>query len=223
MLIDIRGRRPSPDIGRGPRGTAGNLFSTARAQVAFTLLAWPSLWDAPQRDVKRAAGVSLGQANNTLMLFRESGLGPGSGGQRSELLNLWAAAFPSGLAQKLTLATYRGQVGPVEKVHAEDAVFISGEEAAGELLRPASLTIYVEQLDPRLPILNRWRSDGPPNIVVRRKFWTTPETATHDYDGPLTGVRNAPWPLVFADLLASDDPRVRSAAAEWRKRFAQPA
>lgn len=223
VLIDVRGRRPSPDVRRRPRATAGNLFSTARAQVAFALLAWPSLWDAPQRDLARAAGVSLGQANNALVLFRESGLGPGSSGHRAELLNLWAAAFPSGLAQKLTLVTYRGSVGPVEKVHAEDAVFVSGEAAAGDLLRPASLAIYVEQLDPRLPIVNRWRSDGSPNIVVRRKFWTTPETSTHDYDGPLTGVRNAPWPLVFADLLASDDPRVRSTAAEWRKRFAQPA
>lgn len=223
VLIDVRGRRPSPDVARRPGGKTGNLFSTARAQVAFALLAWPRLWDAPQRDLARAAGVSLGQANNALALFRESGLGPGSSGQRAELLNLWAAAFPSGLAQKLTLATYQGSVGPVEKVHAEDAVFVSGEAAAGELLRPASLAIYVKQLDPRLPIVNRWRSDGPPNIAVRRKFWTTPQSTTHDDDGPLTGVRNAPWPLVFADLLSSDDPRVRGVAAEWMRRFAHPA
>lgn len=220
VLIDVRGRRPSQDLGPRPRRTAGNLFSTARAKVAFTLLAWPALWEAPQRELARAAGVSLGQANNALALFRESGFGPGASGQRATLLDLWTAAFPSGLAQKLALATYRGSVDSVEKVHAEEAVFVSGEAAAGALLRPASLTIYVEQFDPRLPIVNRWRSDGPPNIVVRRKFWTTPDSETHDYDGPLTGVRNAPWPLVYADLLAGDDPRVRNTAKAWRDRFA---
>jgi hypothetical protein len=221
VLIDVRGRRPpgSPEVRQ--RVAAGNLFSTARAQVAFTLLAWPELWEAPQRQVAHAAGVSLGQANNALALFREAGFGLGVSGRPAELLDLWAAAFPSGLAQKLTLATYRGSVGSMEKVHAEDAVFVSGEAAAGDLLRPASLTIYVEQLDQRLPIVNRWRSDGPPNIVVRRKFWAIPESATHDYDRPITALRNAPWPLVYSDLLASDDPRVRGAAREWRKQFAR--
>jgi len=220
VLIDVRGRRPSPQLEAHPRGSTGNLFSTGRAQVAFALLAWRSLWDAPQRELARVAGVSLGHANDALALFREAGFNPASSGQRADLLYLWAAAFPSGLAQKLTLATYRGAADSLEKVQGEDAVFVSGEAAAGDLLRPATLTIYVEQLDPRLPIVNRWRSDGPPNIVVRRTFWTTPESATYDYDGPLTGVRNTPWPLVYADLLASDDPRTRNAAHQWRDRFA---
>ncbi len=220
VLIDVRGRRLANDHGPHPR-TTGNLFSTARARVAFALLAWPALWDAPQRELAGAASVSLGQANNALALFRESGFGPAQGGRSAELLNLWAAAFPSGLAQKLIIATYRGSADSVQKVHAEDAAFISGELAVKELLRPASLTIYIEQFDPRLPIVNRWRSDGPPNIVLCHKFWTTPKHASHDYDGPFTGMRNAPWPLVYADLLASDDPRVRAASKEWRRQFAR--
>jgi hypothetical protein len=218
VLIDVRGR-PRPD-GAAPRTRlAGNLFSSARAQVAFVLLAWPHLWDAPQREISKAAGVSVGQVNDTLKLLHGAGY-YGVGGARpgaAALLDLWAAAFPTGLAHRLTLATYRGEIGQ-ENVVADGEVLISGEAAATDLLRPTSLTIYVTNLDPRLPLMNRWRADGEPNIVVRRKFWNAPDVT----DTPPNHTETAPWPLVYADLLASDDPRVRTAAKEWRDRHARP-
>ena len=99
---------------------------------------------------------------------------------------------------------------------------VSGEGAAADLVRPTALTIYVAELDPMLPVKNRWRSDGDANITVRSKFWTTPPDEAHDYDGPLAGLRNAPAVLVYADLMASDNPRVRSVAPEWRSRIARP-
>ena len=213
VLLDVRGRPRSDDLAMPAPKPAGNLFSTARAQVALALLAWPSLWEATWRDLAHASGVSLGQAHNALALLTEAGYSrdPARAG-KTELLDLWAAAFPTGLATKLTLARYRGQIGPVGDVHSEDPVFVSGESAADDLLRPASLTLYVQELDPRLPVVNKWRSDGPANIVVRRKFWQVP----HESDGGLAGVRPAPWPLVYADLVTSDDPQVRTVARQWR-------
>ena len=167
----------------------------------------------------QAAGVSLGQAHNALALLTEAGYSsdPARPGQ-TELLDLWAAAFPTGLATKLALPRYRVQIRPAGDVRSDDPVFVSGESAAEDLLRPATLTVYVEQLDPRLPVVNKWRSDGPANIVVRRKFWQAP----HDTDGALAGVRPAPWPLVYADLVTSGDPRVRTVARQWRDRCAGP-
>ena len=47
------------------------------------------------------------------------------------------------------------------------------------------------------------------------------EYESHDYDGPLIGQRLAPVLLVYADLMASDDPRVRGVAPEWRRRVAR--
>lgn len=224
VLIDVRGRRADIEPPQPERERGGNLFSTARSQVAFALLQWPRLWKRPQREIAEAAGVSLGQANDALRMFRQSGFGPGGHRSDSELLDLWVASFPQGLGRKLTLATYRGSVDEFRKVDAEDPVFLggpalSGELAADDLLRPASLTIYVADLDPMLPIKNRWRADGDGNITVRRKFWRTPPHESWDYDGPLTGVRNAPAVLVYADLMASDDPRVRGVAPEWRRRL----
>jgi hypothetical protein len=220
VLIHVRGQGPTKSVDQPARAPSGNLFSTGRAQVILALLAWPQLWKAPQRDLARAAGVSLGQAHNTLTMLTESGYGPDRARPgKAELLDLWSAAFPSGLAQKLRLATYRGDIDVVKTVHAGDRVFVSGEGAAHDLLRPATLTLYVEDPDPRLPVVNRWRSDGAPNIVVRRKFWQVSDVS----EAALVGVHPAPWPLVYADLLASDDPRARGAAGEWRKRFARPA
>ena len=132
---------------------------------------------------------------------------------QTPLLDLWAAAFPTGLAAKLTLAAFHGDIDTVVSL---GAMFVSGEKAAEDLLRPATLTFYVEQLDPRLPIVNRWRADGRPNIVVRRKFWHPPEG-----DPPTEELAVAPWPLVYADLLASGDPRVRAAATQWKDRHAR--
>jgi hypothetical protein len=217
VLLDVRGSPRPDDLAVPAHKPAGNLFSTARAQVAFALLAWPQLWEATRRELAHAAGVSLGQAHNALALLTEAGYrrDPARPGQ-TELLDLWAAAFPTGLATKLTLARYRGEIGPVRGVQSDDPVFVSGESAAEDLLRPATLTLYVEELDPRLPVVNKWRSDGSANIVVRRKFWQIP----HDSDGALAGVRPAPWPLVYADLVTSDDPRVRTVARQWRDRFA---
>lgn len=229
VLIDVRGRRLQADHvhhGPGADRARGNLFSASRAQVAFAFLQWPRSWKMSQRDVAEAAGVSLGQANNAVAMFRQAGFGPGGHRSDSELLDLWVASFPTGLARKLVLATYGGSIEDFRKVNAEDPVFIagavvSGEVAAASMVHPTALTIYVTELDPMLPVKNRWRSDGARNITVRRKFWTTPPDETHDYDGPLVGLRTAPDVLVYADLMTSDNPRVRSAASEWRSHLAR--
>ena len=217
VLIDVRGR-PRPLEARQQAPVSGNLFSRGRAQVIFALLAWPQLWDEPQRDLARAAGVSVGQAHNTLALLAEAGydgVGPRQG--QTALLDLWAAAFPTGLARHLSLASYRGEVDTFKPTKDAEEVWLSGEQAVSDLLRPASMTLYVKELDPRLAIVNRWRSDGEPNVIVRQKFWNAP-----DDDAPAPGVHEAPWPLVYADLLASRDPRVRGTATEWRDRHAGP-
>jgi hypothetical protein len=210
VLVDVQGRRPATPT---PNRVAGNLFTTSRAQVAFVLLAWPQLWHSTQRELARAAGVSLGQANNALRLLAEAGFGPDGRRDDDELLRMCAATFPTGLAQRLTLATYRGDPDKIRPVGAE-AMYRSGEVAAAEFLRPATATLYVEDLDPRLAVINRWRTDAEPNIVVRRTFWLSP--VGEDESTPKKAPA-APWPLVYADLLASDDSRVRAAAEDWRE------
>jgi hypothetical protein len=214
VLIDVRGRPRPADAPRPP--DTGNLFSPGRAQVIMALLAWPDLWDAPRREVAAAAGVSLGQTHNTLALLAETGYDRhGARSGRASLVDLWAAAFPSGLARRLSLATYRGEdLTEPKPARRGDTLAVSGETAVPDLLRPTTLTLYVTELDPRLAVANRWRADGEPNIVVRRRFWRDPIETESDS----TPIGIAPWPIVYADLLVSRDPRARDTALEWRTR-----
>lgn len=226
VLIDVRGRRPLAAESPRKAGNGGNLFSTGRAQVAFVLLQWPGLWTRAQRDVAEASGVSLGQAHNALTMFREAGFGPTGHRTYTELLDMWVASYPSGLARKLVLASYQGSVegfgnGNFGKPGSMGDAVVSGEVAADHQRRPTALTLYVAELDPMLPVRNRWRSDGDTNITVRRKFWKTPQDERHDDDAPSAALRAAPEVLVYADLMASNDPRVRDAAPEWRQRIAR--
>ena len=205
VMIDIRGRPRPPGVTAPTDGISLNLFSAGHSQVVLALLTWPDLWTVPQRQLARASGVSVGQVNNTLSALAGAGYGPEHRPDRlSGLLKAWAAAFPTGLARRIALATYRGDVTHVKA--SAGPVFLSGEKAVPGLLKPSSMVVYVDEFDPRLPVANRWRSDGLPNITVRRAFWG---------DLAASGVQGAPWPLVYADLIASEDPRVRAAAQEW--------
>lgn len=221
VLVDVRGRRPA-STRKPAASSSGNLFSAARAQVVFALLQWPRLWHDSQRAVADAAGVSLGQAHSALTMLDVVGFGPGGHRRDSHLLDLWATAFATGLGEKLVLGRYRGSATDLTKVRADDTLFSSGEPMASELVHPHSLVVYVDGFDPMLPIVNRWRADGEPNITVRRTFWTTPPGETRDDDGPLAGLRPAPAVLVYADLISNGDPRVREVAEEWRSRVAGP-
>ncbi|MGN6330376.1 MAG: type IV toxin-antitoxin system AbiEi family antitoxin [Motilibacteraceae bacterium] len=224
VLVDVRGRQPAKGtntqmLSRSP--VAGNLFSTARAQVAFALLQWPALWKRPQREVAQTAGVSLGQANNALTMFREAGFGPGGHQRDGDFLTLWIAAFPGGLARKLLLTSYHGDIEDFRRNDPSSALLeagavVSGEVAAQELRHPATLTLYLPELDPRLAIRHHWRSDRAANIFVRKKFWH-PLFEKDDRLGPPALLPTAPEVLLFADLLSSDDPRVRSLGRERRE------
>lgn len=212
VLIDVRGRkRPSSGAAVSPPTTgapATNTFSAARAQVACVLLTWPELWSAPHREIAACAGVSLGLAHDALAALREDNLAASA--SRGRLLEIWTAAFPTGLRRRISLAEFHGD--PLRELAAGDLpIAIGGEAAVADLVRPTTLTVYVPELDNQLIVNNRWRTDGDANVFVRRMFWQAPTGAA--------GEPSAPWPLTYADLATSDDPRLRSAAPKWRDRF----
>jgi len=202
--VDVRGKRRK---NAGPPNTrpavTTNLYTAKRAQVVFVLLCWPHLIDAPVRTIADAAGVSIGIAQSTTHELRRRALWPNDPGARGALIDGWAAAFPGTLARSLTIRV----------LHAENLdrffgdVMVSGETAHSAHMRPVSGVVYVDEMTTELLMQNRWRSDGAPNLVVRRRFWNVPGE-------PVRG--EAPRLLVYGDLLASDDPRTRSVAARYR-------
>lgn len=242
VLVEVRGRMPSTLDSSPDRRTATkvhphyqeitpppitkNLFSPRRSQVVMALLAWPHLSGAKVRDIATAAGVSIGQAHDALSLLEDAGYLRGTPPRLhrfSDLLDYWANQYPRGLGRKLTLATfYSDSLDDVHPPHPDQAIYFSGESARGvDVLRRTTLTIYVDTFDTRIALVNRWQAgrDRKPNVTVMQKFWTDPENSVpvhrrHEKD-PIEP-HNAPWPLVYADLLASADPRLAEVAQTWR-------
>jgi hypothetical protein len=218
VLIDIRGRRhPVSRSKLESPGRSANLFSPRRARVVFAIVTWPHLARASIREIAAVAGVSPGLAHESLDLLEKNGY-LRSGYSRelrdgNDLLDHWVASYPSGLAPTLGLAEFAGDIEGVRPVRPDEPIYVSGESAVPRMIRPTSLTVYVEDLDPKLAIVNRWRSDGPPNISVRQKFWTDPSEPEERSALPL----QVPWTLAYADLMATGEARQRAAARQLRE------
>jgi hypothetical protein len=225
VLVDIgelvAARAPTDRPGKAAR-QATNLMSPGRAQVVFCLLAWPRMTQAPVRALARTAGVSVGLAQQVLTaLAADKFLTMGN--ERllrvDELLDQWTAAFGLGLARRLELGRFVGEPTAQAWADAGHVVYLGGEAAVPDELRGGGeLTLYVPVMDTRAVIAAGWRRADPQtaaNIVVRKQFWTEPDLL----EGLETigEVRGAPLPLVYADLVASGEPRQREVARHLRE------
>jgi Uncharacterized protein conserved in bacteria len=220
LLIDIRGRstRPGPNVvvsSRAPRA-----FSRAGLQVLFVLLSWPELADQPLRAIAKMSRVSLGTAQLVVEDLSSAGyLYESRTGRRltrtGELLSRWAEAYTITLAPKLALISlHAGKSEWWRSAGAdllEHGVQIGGEAGASLLdahLRPAGVTLYVESVPDEILARHRLRAaKGDGNVEIRRRFWEEP---AHRAD-------LVPTTLIYADLLASGDPRQREQANRLRE------
>jgi hypothetical protein len=223
LLIDVRGRRSAASAqpeslgdglhSDGPR----NPFTPKRAQVVCVLLDAPQLVAAPLRDIAECAGVSVGMAKETMDTLRSTGFLEHLGSRRrlvraGELLDLWAAAYPGALGRANKLLVAGGEI------HAWSApdgvqVAVSGEQAVpGDIRNPESLVLYVDTAETGLPaellIHNRWHRDPHGSIVIRKLFW-------RNLPDQRPGL--APVALIYADLLASREPRQLEVAHHMRR------
>ncbi len=214
VLIDVRGRS-GPTKVSSHRAADANLFSGRRMQVLFVLLNWPNSAEMPVRRIAEAAGTSVGITQSTLEVMKESDYLIGrSLHRRDELIDLWAAAFRGALLPKIRSLSFRGNI---DHWSAPAGCFVSGESSVEMIRQPKTLTIYAEKFDLAEAVRNRWQKSEDPNIEVRHKFWEAPEWATPS-DGRGIFVRSsAPPLLVYADLLASKEPRQSEVARSLRK------
>lgn len=214
VLIDIRGRRSSlPEPSR--RSSDANLFSARRMQVLFVLLAWPDFVDMPVRTIAYTAGTSVGITQSTLEIMKESDYLIGrSLRRRDELLDLWAAAFRGTLLPKIRHSSFVGNIGNWSPL---PGYFVSGESAVESIRHPQTLTLYVKNFDLMEAVRNGWQKSDDPNIEIRQKFWEEPRRSTpSDQHGALTRWA-APPLMVYADLLASKEPRQSEVAKILRR------
>jgi hypothetical protein len=128
----------------------------------------------------------------------------------------WVEAYAFDLWPRLTLGNFEASdpswwTKADEAMRATDAQW-GGETAAPLLnahLRPGKAVIYALALPKQLIIDYRLRkSSADGNVEIRKRFWNFPGSRAQ-----LT----VPSPLIYADLIASGDPRQLEAAADLRE------
>jgi len=206
ILIFIKGNKTRDTT----RASIKRAFKKVGLKIIFALLTTPGLENAIYREIARVAGVSLGSIDYIMTELKEMGFLRRKGdnslflAQRENLVKRWVMAYPEQLRPKLILGTF---CGPEKwwlhgRLSSEDTMW-SGEVAAHKMtgyLHPETVTIYCKaQKLNGLLLSNRLRKDPDGNIEILEKFWNTDDkTASGELVHPL---------LVYADLVASGDPR----------------
>ena len=199
--------------------------SASALRLVFVLLANTALVGVSYREIATAAGIALGSVGTILSDLAQRGLVSGRDRtygrqilQPERLLDEWATAYPVRLRPKLHARRFQAQdpawwqtVDPSEL-----AAWWSGDVAADHLtglLKPATQTLYVvpdqrQHAVQSLVARHRLRPHPDGEVEILDAFWNLPRSPTHP--------QIAPPALVYADLLASLDPRSLTVARTIR-------
>ena len=193
-----------------PTGTRSGI------RVLLTLLMQPeTAGERTVRDVADAAGVSVGSAQSVLADLRERRyLYDGGLDRTGVLFEAWVAGYLSDRSLQRPRALFTHGLDWWDRADVRDALrgegaVLGGEDAAAELglpLRGASGILYAPEPPTATVRAARLRRDEEGTLQWRARWWR-----------PAPGELVAPTPLIYADLLASDDPRQAEVAAELRR------
>lgn len=210
LYVYIRGER-LPMTAPTTRGTGGGGTPTA-LRVVFALLCKPELLNAPYRDIVTAAGVALGAVGWVFYDLEGRGLIAGKQRKRNRrflnperLLNEWVTNYPIKLRPKLAKGTFRAadpEWWRKAQLQHHGAVW-GGEVAADRMTgnrEPGRLTLYIQGDPGKFLLEHRLRADPHGDIEILEKFWDFEAYEAHPKD-------LAPPVLVYADLMATLDPR----------------
>ena len=220
FLLDIRGR-PRPNRPRpGDRGRPLRAFRAKGLEVLFVLLADPDAIAGNYRNITRASAASLGTVHWVVKELEEAGYVAADGDRKlhrsRDLLSRWVEAYTLDLYPRLTLATFDAQ-DPMWWKTADEAMRANDAQWGGETavhrtykrLRPGRAIVYANTVPTRLATEYRFRkAPESGNVEVRQRFWTLASDRTDIV---------VPSPLIYADLVASGDPRQLEAAAHLRE------
>jgi len=220
MLLDVRGRRLQEVPRPGDAGRPLRAFRTSGIRILFVLLAEPEGASTSYREIAQASGTSLGTVQWVLKELEETGhISTGTTRKlhrQRDLFNRWVEAYALDLHPRLTLGEF-DTPDLTWWTGADDVMLATHSQWGGETavhriyrrLRPGKATVYASSVPRRLATEYRFRkADGPGNVEVRQRFWTTS-------DRPSGLV--VPSPLIYADLVASGEPRQLEAAAYLRE------
>ena len=222
--LDVEGRARTLSKDLVPvRGASSALTTRSGVQVLFVVLAAPASVDLPMRDLAAASGTSLGSVSTVFReLTAQNYLSTRADGHRqlhrtARLFDRWVEGYRLRLHPKLGIGSYQTDTARWW-TSADAAIRKAGAQWGGETaawhmdrhLLPAEGVLYADATPTRLLAQYRMRPPGEAsaNVALRRRFWNVP-----DWNKSVT----VPSPLVYADLVASDDPRQLEAAVRLRQ------
>lgn len=208
LFIYITGNKP---VAITQTDKVNRAFQSAGLKLLFVLLCKPGLVNANYRELSKVAGISLGSIGLIMNdLQTQYYLVQGKEGQRelhntAELMDRWVTAYAEKLRPKLVIGKYKAlHDNWWENVDlAKFNACWSSEIAADKLthyLKPAVATLYTRDKPNRLILLNSLKTSTPDhtNVEILEQFWYF-----QNDDDPVI----APALLVYADLIASANPR----------------
>lgn len=210
VLLIVEGRKsvPTPAVAKQPFGKSG-------LRVLFTLLTQADSVNLGVRELAQQTGVSVGTVQYTLDFLKKAGYLVAIDKKRKKLTHVeklreqWLGRYATALKPSLAIGRFRlpKNLFPDDwrQLVLQPGTYWSGEPAADALtndLRPATLTLYTKES--RAGLLKTYRllpdPDGP--LEVYELYWK-PGTDEN---------RTVPPLLIYADLLAIDDPRTTAIA-----------
>jgi hypothetical protein len=215
FLLDVEGRRATSPLAPGRADRPLRAFQPSGLRVVFVLLARPELVTTAYRDIAEASGVSVGSVHWVMAELVSQGYVEKTGHSRrlhrtSALFDRWVEAYVLSLEPRLVLGRYdTDNPAPWMRldVPLDDYGAQWGGESAASMfygLVPGTAVVYVPAVAPALLRRHRLRKVPRDGLVVfRERFWVL------DDHRPMV-----PMPLVYADLVASGDPR-QIEAARW--------
>jgi hypothetical protein len=208
LFIYIKGNKP---IEKPAARTLGRAFQPTGLKVIYAFLCNPELVNASYREIAKRSEVALGTVGWVMTDLTQLGniVDMGHRGRRlkekKKLLDRWVTAYSEKLRPKLKIGKYKapnpdwwGKTG----LHNQQAYW-GGEVAADQLthyLKPETITIYVmKKWVGELTIMNKLRKDPNGDIEILNTFWNVDnEFNRKEIVNPI---------LVYADLMATNDPR----------------
>jgi hypothetical protein len=208
LFVSMGGFRSPAAVATVKRSRA---FQASGLQILFAILLRPELAAAPFREIASVANVALGTVGWVLGDLKRLGYlaEMGKRGRRlirkAELLERWVTAYPDQLRPKLVIGRFKA-VTPDWHKEAGDitrfGAFWGGEPAAARmtgLLKPQAATVYIGGDANAFILHNKLRKDPQGEIEILKVFWDA--NMQKEYED------QAPPLLVYADLLATADPR----------------
>jgi len=227
IYIYVKGNKLLEQIGKEPKPRA---FQPMGLKVVFALLCHPELVNAPYREIAQVADVALGTVGWIITDLKNMGHIVEIDKRKrrlkeiKKLFDRWIEAYPEQLRPKLIIGKYTTTEPAWWKNTKLDKLpAYLGGELAGEYLThyltPEIKTVYVREKPQDLQLLFRMRKDPVGEIELLEAFWN----AKCDYQNEMDAAKKIVHPiLVYADLLATGDPRnIETAEMIYEKNIAR--